>query len=180
MLTILVSQKDITVSDVTDFIARVRNTIVKEGDKYTNLQDLKPFQEYEDVEAVLIGRFFKWRLCLTDDVKAGIKLFMKKYHAQQNLNIDCYAFANLVKNVEAHKTPSMFLHWRIKRLWGRPKLGSVIFLVKSKNQFRHAAIYVGRGLYISVWGAGGDLEIASLKSMKKDFEADRVELAVPH
>jgi cell wall-associated NlpC family hydrolase len=73
----------------------------------------------------------------------------------------------------------MFDHWLTKRLWYRPKYGSVVFLIKGEHNFRHAAIYIGRGLYISVWGAGGDLEIASLKSMKKDFEANRVEIATP-
>ena len=179
MLTIFVSQKDITISDVNGFIARVRNTIVKEGDRYINLQDSKPFQEYEDVEIVLMGRFFKWRLCLTEELKAAVKLFMSKYHAQQNLEVDCYAFATMVKRVEFHKAHSMFNYWLTKRLWHRPRYGSIVFLIKSEHNFRHAAIYIGRGLYISVWGAGGDLEIASLKSMKKDFEADRVEIATP-
>jgi hypothetical protein len=179
MLTIAVSQKDFPVVDVTGFVARVRNAIVKEGDNYVSLQNSQPFKEYKDVKIILMSRFFSWRLSLTDELKEAIKLFMKKYHAQQNLSVDCYAFANMVKGVEEHKVTSMLLYWRTRRLWFRPKPGSVIFLIKGKNQFRHAAVYIGRGLYISAWGAGGDLEIASLKSMKIDFVATRVELAIP-
>lgn len=179
MLTILVSRNDITVIETTGFAAQVRNTIVKEGDKYVSLQDSQPFQEYDDIEMVLMGRFFDRKLRLTTELKMAIKRFMREYHAQQNIEVDCYAFANTLKGIKPHKVHNMLRYWNIKRLWWRPKPGSVIFLVKGKKHFRHAAIYIGRGLYISTWGAGGDLEIASLKSMKRDFGANRVELATP-
>lgn len=179
MLTILVGRKDITVSETSGFIARVRNTIVKEGDEYVCLQDSQPFQKYNDVEIILMKKFFDQRLRIPDELKAAILLFMDKYHAQEDLSVDCYAFATIVKGMERHKMPFMLSYWNIKRLWGHPSPGSVVFLVKGKDQFRHAAIYIGSGLYISAWGAGGDLAVASLKSMKKDFGADRVELATP-
>ena len=179
MLSILVGRKDITVSETSGFIARVRNTIVKEGDKYVCLQDSQPFQKYDDVEIILTKRFFNQRLLLTDELKAAILLFMEKYHAQEDLSVDCYTFATIVRGMKRHKMPFMLSYWNIKRLWIHPSPGSVVFLVKGTNQFRHAAINIGSGLYISVWGAGGDLTVASLKSMKKDFDADRVVIATP-
>lgn len=179
MLTIFVGRKDIPLSDVTGFTARVRTAVVKEEGKYVSLQDSQPFQEYDDIEIALTGRLITWRLHLTSELKEAIKLFMRTHHAQQNLEVDCYAFANLVKGVVPHDKAHLLRFWRVKKLLGKPTLGSVVFFVKGQNHFRHAAVYIGRGLCISVWGAGGDLEIASLRSMKKDFDADRIEIAVP-
>jgi cell wall-associated NlpC family hydrolase len=62
----------------------------------------------------------------------------------------------------------------------RLKVGDIVFLLKSKeNDFRHAALYVGHGLYISVYGAGGDLEFSTLKDMLRDFDAEHVVTATP-
>ena len=54
----------------------------------------------------------------------------------------------------------------------KAKIDDVCFLVNySKNESPHAAVYVGFGLYLSVYGAGGNLEFSRLPDMKRDYGA---------
>lgn len=53
------------------------------------------------------------------------------------------------------------------------------FLQEQFERFHHAAIYIGCGLCISVYGAGGDLEIATLQDMKRSFKTNQVVVATP-
>lgn len=179
MLTIYVSPRNIQITTVDGSEMSVRGTFVRGESGSVSLQDWEPQPKLEGVEIVLIKRFFNKKLRLPQDLLQAMVVFLQSYHAQQDISIDCYAFANLVKGVEPHKVHFMLKYWETKPLPWRVPVGSVVFLQSGENRFHHAAIYIGSGLYISVWGAGGDLEIATLKSMKKDFAAERAVLAQP-
>lgn len=58
-------------------------------------------------------------------------------------------------------------------------MGEVYFFTSGENHFHHAAIYIGAGLFISIYGAGGDLEVSSLKDMRRDYRAKHVLVAKP-
>ena len=157
----------------------VKMVLVREAGSFICLQDLESPPDLEDVEIVLLRRFFSKKFQLPHDVKAAILNFLRCYHAKQDIEFDCYAFANMVKGIEVHKVPYLLKYWKTKPLPWRLSTGSVVFLQSGANHFHHAAIYIGFGLYISVWGAGGDLEVATLKSMKRDYGAEEVVLAQP-
>ena len=179
MLTIYVSPCEVPIITVDGYEMTVKMVLVRGADGFISLQDWEPSSELEDVEIVLMRRFFDWRFRLPSDLKEAILGFLRCYHAKQDTEFDCYAFANLVKGVEIHKVPYMLKYWDTKPLPWRLPVGSVVFFRSNKNHFHHAAVYIGSGLYISVWGAGGDLEVATLKSMKHDYGAEEVVLAQP-
>lgn len=179
MLTIYVSPRDQQITTVDGSRMTVKEVFVRGAGGFVSLQDLEPPSDLNDLELVLVRRFFPKRIHIPAEVKAAILEFLRSYHAQQDISFDCYTFANLVKGVGAHKVPFMLQYWDTHRLPWRLSVGSVVFLLSGENHFHHAAVYVGFGLYLSVWGAGGDLEIATLKTMKRDYGAERVMLAVP-
>jgi hypothetical protein len=157
----------------------VRTVFVRETGGFVSLQDFEPPSDLADLELVLVRRFFPKKMRVPTEVKAAMLNFLRRYHAKQDITFDCYAFANLVKGMDTHKVPYMFKYWETCALPWRLRSGSVVFFLSGENHFHHAAVYLGSGLYISVWGAGGDLEIATLKSMKRDFGAERAVLAIP-
>lgn len=180
MVTICVSSYDVPIITVDGYQMSVKLVLVREAGKFISLQDWEPPTELNDVEIVLIRKRFRpKRFRLPHDVKRAIINFLQCYHTRQDISFDCYAFVNLVKGVEVHKVPYMLEYWN-----KRPKprfipIGSVVFLESGENKFHHAAVYMGHGLYISVYGAGGGLQVATLKSMKRDYGAERVVLAQP-
>lgn len=179
MLTIYVSPRDQQITTVCGSHMTVKTVFVREAGGFVSLQDLEPPSNLDDLELVLMRRFFPKKLCITAEVRAAMLYFLRSYHAKQDISFDCYAFANLVKGMEAHKVPYMLKYWETSALSWRLRSGSVVFFLSGENQFHHAAVYLDSGLYISVWGAGGDLEIATLKSMKRDYGAERAVLAIP-
>lgn len=179
MKIIYVCSRDRTIITVDGCQTSVKLVVVREAGSFIRMQDWEPTTKLDDVEFVLVRKFFPKQFQLPHDVKRAILYFLQRYHAKQNISFDCYAFANLVKGVEFHEVPYMLKYWnREPKPWFVP-IGSIVFFENGENQFRHAAIYIGHGLYISVWGAGGDLEVATLKSMKRDYGAERVVLAQP-
>jgi hypothetical protein len=179
MLTIYVSPRDQQINTVDGSCMTVKEVFVREAGGFVSLQDLEPPSDLDDLELVLVHRFFPKKLCITADVRAAMLDFLRSYHAKQDISFDCYAFANLVKGMEAHKVPYMLKYWETRALPWRLRSGSIVFFLSGENHFHHAAVYLSSGLYISVWGAGGDLEIATLKSMRRDYGAERAMLAIP-
>lgn len=179
MLTIYVSPCDQQITTVDGSRMTVKAVFVREAGGFVSLQDFEPPFDLDELRFVLTRRFFPRNLCVPDKVKTAAHTFLRNYHAKQDISFDCYAFANLVKGMEAHKVPYMLKYWETHSLPWRLRVGSVVFFLSGVNHFHHAAVYLGSGLYISVWGAGGDLEVATLKSMKRDYRAERVVLAIP-
>lgn len=104
--------------------------------------------------------------------------FLREFHAKQHSCCDCYAFANVANGIKLHRVSRLLRYWELRPRPTSIGAGNVVFLT-SGQMFRHAAIYIGSGLYISVYGAGGDLEVSTLKDMQRDFEANVVHLALP-
>ena len=177
MLTIYVSPRSQEIITADGQTMTVKGTFVREEGVFVSLQDYKPPNDLNDVEIVLAKRSWRRRLKLSDNLKLAITQFLRAYHAKQNMSFDCYAFANMVDGLEKHKVPHLLRFWRlIRRPWLLP-IGSVVFFCSDGSHFRHAAIFIGCGLFISVYGAGGDLEVATLKDMKRDYKAKSILLA---
>jgi len=178
MPTIYVSPRETLLVTIDGLRMAVKIVKIREKDDFVNLQDWRPPPDLKDIEIVLVKKIFCRKLRLPSYLKLAMLNFFQTYHAKQNIDFDCYAFANTVKSVESHKVTYMLRHWVIKALPWRLGVGYVVFF-RTDNIFHHAAVYIGSNLYISVWGAGGDLEIASLKAMKRDYGAKEVVLAQP-
>ncbi len=179
MVNIIVSRHEVPIITMDGRRMFVKLVLVHEADDFIHLQDWEPSKNQEEVNLILIRRFSQKRLDLPDEIQQSISFFLQNYHAKQDTSFDCYAFVNLTKGVETHTAPQMLKYWKRRPLpWLLP-IGSVVFLESGDNQFHHAAVYLGHGLCISVWGAGGDLEVATLKAMKRDYGAESVVLAEP-
>ncbi|MFT7644659.1 MAG: hypothetical protein ACI9BF_000310 [Candidatus Paceibacteria bacterium] len=146
---------------------------------YVGLFDFEPCANLDDTEIILKWTCFSKKLQLTKELKRAVINFLHEHHGKHNWFFDCYSFANLVKDVPFHEAGHSLKFWDTFRLSGRLPVGSVVFLNSDRNHFRHAAIYIGLGIYISVWGSRGDLEISTLSNMKRKWEATKAVLAKP-
>lgn len=160
---------------------RVFTTLVESDGKYTSLQSLPLFRGLEEVRLTLfrrilpikgLGLFQARRLTLPLELQKAIIQFLETYHAQENMSFDCYAFANLVAGQPSHQCRFLRKFWWTRPLEKSLRVGSVVFLLDvAEDMFKHAAIYIGYNRYISVYGAGGDLEVSTLPDMMRDFRA---------
>ena len=179
MLTIYVSPRDQKIVTVDGCAMTVKATWVRGARGLVSLQDLEVPADLDDVEFVYTRRFFPKKLHMPEEVKSAILGFLNTYHRKQDTSFDCYAFVNLVKGVETHKVPYMLQYWELRALPWRVRSGTVVFLLSGNDHFHHAAVCLGSGFYLSVWGAGGDLEIATLEGMMRDYHAEYVAVATP-
>lgn len=184
MLTIIVGPVKETIITVDGKKFRVYPILIEEDNELRYLQNRLDFAGVKEVEIFAVRWFLPFRafrLKLTPEVTKGIMEFLHRYHTKQNLFFNCYSFVSLVCGVEwSHGQGLWRKFWNIKpcRWWCR--VGDVVFLVNhERKHFHHAAIYIGLGLYLSVYGGGGDLEVATLKDMKRDYRAKDVVLVVP-
>ncbi len=170
-----------TISDLDGKKFNVYQVIVcDEKGRNQELQDYGNFVNLRKVEIIAHrGRSVK-KLNIDLNTHQSIVDFLNYYHAKQDLSFDCYSFVNMAHEVKQHHKMILEDFWDIKLYQKRLKIGDVVFLVNKKsNYFYHAAIYIGFGLYVSVYGVGGDMEISTLKDMKKDFGAELVLTATP-
>ena len=180
MLTIFVSPRNHQITTADGQTMTVKGMFVSEAGRLVSLFDYQPPKDLNDVQIVLVRKYRKNKvLSLPADLKQAILSFLRNYHAKIDMSFDCYAFANLVKGVEVHKVPYMIAFWERKKKPWLPQPGSVVFYGIGETQFHHAAVYLGAGLYISVYGAGGDLEIATHRNMMRDYRAKHACLAEP-
>jgi hypothetical protein len=145
----------------------------------SGVRSLRRVEGFFSEISIRFGRFRR-KIPLNDRLRAGISRYIAHYQGKGQLDIDCYAFANLVYGLPVHTCSELLRYWELRPLWFRPRRGQVAFLLRpSESGFRHAAIYLGNGFYISVFGAGGDLEITQMKYMFKDFDAEKAFVAWP-
>lgn len=159
----------------------VQAVFTKKEDSLLPLNQRADFPKIHDVRIILLGTFSMKPFAVPLHVREAITDFLSRYHARQDLSFDCYSFANLIGKVPAHKVSHLLAYWDIKpKCWyKRLKAGSVVFLLGGENHFHHAAVFIGKGLYISVYGAGGDLEVSTLPDMLRDYGANRFVVATP-
>ena len=146
------------------------------------LVDLYWCGNFSDVSGVVLiavrGRkFFKVDIPPLED---GVVEYLNTYHGANDISFDCYAFVNLVYGVLPHGAGKMEDFWVPRAKRKRPSLGEVAFLFSEDGKtFLHAAIHVGWGRYMSVYGKGGTLMVSSLRDMKIHFGAPKVCFARP-
>jgi hypothetical protein len=179
MLKIRVLPVKVGITTADGLEMKVSGAVARNGEApWCSLADYYRPESDLEIRTGFFGRILR----IDPITKAGILKFIRQYGESKDMFFDCYAFVGSVRGVLSHTVEYMLAFWKVRRLrWRRPAVGSVVFLtIEEECAFRHAAIYVGRGLYISVYGGGGGLEISTLADMKHDFGARDVLLAMPY
>lgn len=116
------------------------------------------------------GKVWSRRMYIPEPVLTAMNEFLRKYQGKQH-TLDCYDFVGMAYKVRRHDKRYFYRFWKEARKFRR-KPGDVVFLLTRKTQyFHHAAVYIGDGLYVSVYGKSGDLEITTLRDMKCAYKA---------
>lgn len=178
MITLVIGAKKQPICSADDRILRVYTATIESPAYSGPLQNLTKTPEIR-IQAFIQRRFWRTRLPLDERLEAGILRFCREYATRRNVNFDCYAFVNMVYGMEPHRCRHLLRYWDISPLPRKLRPGQALFFVYDGNLFRHAAIYLGANRYISVYGAGGDLEVSSLADMRHDFQARDVFHATP-
>ncbi len=176
MLTIVVPSRKIRTMTADGSVMAVRPMLVKRDGRLKHLQEQITFSSLDRIRLVLRTRWKYKRFPRIDRVEEALKQFLSTHQIQGDLFFDCYAFVNMVHGIKSHRFGEMSCYWKPTPETQEPFLGDVAFLfgrAKDGWHFRHAAIYIGFKSYLSVYGAWGDLEISTLKDMKRDFCATK-------
>jgi len=157
--------------------------VYEKDNKLHGLRRATDLPTLDGVEIYLVWWRFFIPLSIPKQLERAILNFMLFKHIIQDDSFDCYSFACEVAQVPQGEKRFLLDYWRLTPLRFWPKVGDVIFLSSPKFgsffKFHHAAVYIGFGKYLSVWGAGGQLEVATLADMKNDFGVKDVYLASP-
>ncbi len=122
---------------------------------------------------------FSFRIEITPRLKKVIVDFLNNRDLKRKPGFDCYSLASSFCNLPKHKKRDLNLFWELKPLKTWREVGDVIFFMDYDTYFHHAAIYIGFGLYISVFDDGGNIEISRLEDIRVGFKARNIYLAVP-
>jgi hypothetical protein len=160
----------------------VRQLNLEKDGVYRFLHDGKSFDPMASIEIWLMvltwPKAISKRLPLPPALTQVVASFLSTYHGKEH-DLDCYDFANLVAGIPLHNKAGLYGFWKERRRLLRQP-GDVVFLFNKKRmQFRHAAIYLGHGLYISVYGKSGNIEVTTLRDMRKAHGAKNILDVVP-
>ncbi len=184
MLSLYIGSIMGTIEDTSGLTFQVLPVYYKKDGKFKELRLSTDLPVLDDVEI-----YFRWwryfiRLPVSAKLRVSILNFMLFKHVVEDSTFDCYSFACEYAKVPQHNKHWLWGAWVLEPLWWwHLKAGDVVFLFSSpeKNslRFHHAAIYLGFGRYLSVWGGGGQLEVATLRDMKRDFGAKKAYVVTP-
>lgn len=181
MTTLIVNCMRSIVSTADDNVMHLHRTLIREETGVNLFEDCTHFGDIKNVDIVLMkqGQFVQFEI--GDALRKSVIKFLNSYHGKQDSSFDCYSFASLVGGItKPHDKKHLAEYWDLSVPLGHSRSGDIVFLIdKNKGHFYHAAIYAGFGLYISVYGAGGNLEFSKLKDMRKDFKSEHVIRATP-
>lgn len=181
-MRIYIGSKRQAVQDVSGQVSLVYPLLVKEGKRYTYLNDRLDCADIDEVEFVKLSRILFVTMQRTLPVPARVREaageFLRHWHAKQDLTMDCLGFACVVAKIPRLEGVSIWESW-MPATDQRIAPGDVVFLLRAEPKRFHAAVCLTPELYLSVWGAGGDLEIATLRDMRRDFDAEKVIRVLP-
>lgn len=180
-MRIYIESKPQCIQDVSGSRFLVHPLKIANDGEYTYLQDRLDCSDVEEAKFVklykLWGVPFSRKIALPERVRAAVVQFLRNWHAKGDESFDCYAFACLVGGVPRERE-RIWTHWTVTERQRRES-GDVIFLINETPKRFHAAVYLDAGFYLSVWGAGGDLEVATLPDMERDFKTSKVIEVLP-
>ncbi len=157
----------------------------RRGYKIVDFYSLRNLKNTKDVEVWLQNNKKFRKMKLPGNVLEAISKYISLQSNDENYNIDCFAFCCLAaglqipaRNEDNRRTEGDFDRWELETSdWISP--GDVYFLYHRKREegknhyaFRHAAIYLDNGLFVSVYGAYGELVFSTMEDMERDFDAN--------
>jgi hypothetical protein len=160
-------------------VTRYIPCIVDADEEMSVLYEHDTFAGFDDVAIGVWGRESARLLNIPSHVTCAIASFLRTKHGEQDPTFNCYTFANWVKGVRPHQLVELIDHWE---LCPRPKrwhAGNVAFFMKRDGFFLHAAICLGDGLFVSVYGGGGTIGFSAMKYLEREFVGKHVYHAVP-
>ncbi len=184
MLTLYIQSKTQTIVTKDK---RTATTYCVDADQSGVRRDLHDLPVMYEIEGLKIFDARKNRPALVPlppHVCDALLKYLRSYHAREDWSFDCLSLANLVAGLPTYPKHLLWRFWnKIPMKFGpltyqQVKPGDVVLLMK-KNTFHHAAINIGDDLYVSVWGAGGDLEFASLRMMERAYGSIQILRATP-
>lgn len=183
MLTLLIGSKKVTVRGEVGSSFDVLPVVYENDGKLYQLRMSTELPVLDGVEILLmVWHNYFIRLSVPTLLQTAILNFMLFKHVVKDDCFDCYSFACEVGRVPEHDKKFWGDYWELKPLL-LPKVGDIVFFISQINKryfnFYHAAVYIGFGRYLSVWGAGGQFEVATRSDMKRDYGAQKVYLATP-
>ena len=145
--------------------------------EYSLLDDLSTFSERLKV-VLLIEREDKRLEDLKLSKKAlnGIAYFLKNHHGKYDLGYDCRALCNSIANIPHHDFDEINDYWDMgvdNEALEKP--GTIVYFQTltpledggTEIHFHHAALCIDKNLYLSVWGAGGELTVTTAQEIIK-------------
>jgi len=103
----------------------------------------------------------------------AIKFYLERAQAKEIPDVSCYRFACWASGIALTKGDE----WLYEPKPYRMKCGDVVFLFRNNGTFDHAAVYLGRGMYIGVYGAGGELTVQTYHDLRRNTKGRRIVLA---
>ncbi len=120
-----------------------------------------------------IKRWYGWApLFLPTNFESAVRKFLREYHALQDEQFDCYAFASLAAELPLHSKEYLIHFWDIKKapIWGIVGQQFIFLADERRRAFGHAALHIGQGHFLSVQGGGGTLSVSTLPDLRKMYQ----------
>lgn len=183
MLSLCISSTKSTVKDECGRTFTGFRLYYEKDGKFKELRLSNNLPVFDKVEIYFqLWRYFL-RLPISEKLRDVILRFMAHQHLVQGSLFDYYSFVCEYEKIQKDNHKCYLLdRWSIRSFrWWCQRVGDVVFLfdapTKRDVRFCYAAIYLGFGRYLSVWG-GGQLGVSTLRDMKRDFNATRVYKAI--
>lgn len=182
MLTIFVGPKREIVQTADGSLMRVYPMLVRENGHLIHMQKRMDYSDIKEVEFFVVLRtspFLVFKKKLNAELQKAVVDFLHLYHAK-GTPFSCWNFACLYCSVPVStELPRGWRNlWQVRRRLFK-RTGDVVFLTNRNPKRFHAAVYLGWGRYLSVYGVGGDLEVSTLRDMCRDFETSETANVVP-
>lgn len=178
MSTIIITPRRVKIADSEGRSFIVRYLALVQAGTRKSLHDGRSFADIEPLEFRLAAWWWSNRLPVPHRVLKATEQFLIKHQGQDH-SLDCYDFACMANDIPMHDKKWLFAFWN-ERSASRRKPGDTVMLIdKEHHMFHHAAVYLGRGLYLSVYGHCGDLEVSTLEDMRRSFNGKDVITVIP-
>gem|GEM_PF-5421638 len=117
------------------------------------------------------------KLNMTRKVEAAVLHFLKKHHRIFTSQFGCYELVRTIHSLPKHNRRNVSDYWTpVDR---KPTNGDVIFLLNRGGYFLHAAVSMGNGLYLSIFGIESYLALTTMEQMENAWQPEVVVTVVP-
>lgn len=165
----------------------VRPMFVEVGEELHELREVTFSRPVSMVRLMLLEEQETRALDIPHRVLRAMAAFLTTHHAQVHMDYMCFDFTHETafggSRPRGRSTDGDYDLQNISPAGWTFRPGDIVMLHRgrdgNKTPHAHAAVYIGRNLFLSVYGAGGDLEVSTLADMQRDFQTPFVALAKP-